>query len=172
MFFRDSDSDFCLLSSTSISPSIVGNLLTFRVVELEMLLQSSSWVNTSVLLFYLQYAHHQGLELLVVPGKNTSTKLLTSIMNCSFFMAQSFQRIVISPLFHSYESCHPSLIELLQVADYGLHIGRLVNPDCRSLRVADPEVLEDEEHNLSTNQLNSYARFLSRQLIKCMRDFS
>ena len=41
-----------------------------------------------------------------------------------------------------------------------------------SLRVADPEVLEDEEHHLSTNQLDSYVRFLFRQHIPCTRDFA
>ena len=66
-------------------------------------------------------------------------------------MVQSFQHIVINPLFHSYESYLAILIEPLQVVDYGLHVEQLVNPDCRPLRVADPEVLEDEEQNLSTS---------------------
>ena len=62
-FFGDLDSDFCLRSSTCSSPSVVGNLSPFRLVEnlrcccrRGWFCGSSSWSNTSVLLFYLQYA--------------------------------------------------------------------------------------------------------------------
>ena len=66
-------------------------------------------------------------------------------------MVQSFQHIVINPLCHSYENYLRILIEPLHIVDYGLHVEQLVDPDCRPLLVADPEVLEDEDHNLSTS---------------------
>ena len=57
---------------------------------------------------------------LVVPGKNTSTKLLTSMMNCSFFHGAKLPTYRRQPFVPFLSELLPSLIELLQVADYGL----------------------------------------------------
>ena len=73
------------------------------------------------------------------------------MMNCLFSHGAKLPTCRHEPFVHPYDNYLPILIDPLQVVDYGLHVEQLVNPDCRSLRVADPEVLEDEEQNLSTS---------------------